>query len=117
MCHAVFQDLPFKIHVLTPAHIGRSGSRTWKVRLPLRADVFSYQQNIVIYFWDNGAEEFGKGVKKKAEKFQETFCLIFHSVDLHREKTAILRKSYLCQELTIFQNVTRMSLSIPTAYK
>jgi len=29
VCHAMFQDLPFKIHVLTPTHIGRGASHAW----------------------------------------------------------------------------------------
>jgi hypothetical protein len=29
VCRAVFQDIPFEIHVLIPTNIGRSGSHTW----------------------------------------------------------------------------------------
>jgi hypothetical protein len=73
-CHAVFQDLPFKIHVLTPTHTGRNRSQTWKVRLPLCADIFPYEQNIVIYFRGKVVQNLGKGLRDKPRSFKRHFA-------------------------------------------
>jgi hypothetical protein len=57
----MFQDIPFEIYVLTPINIGRS-------------DIFSYQQNIDIYFCCKGVQDFGKGLKDKLRSFRRHFA-------------------------------------------
>jgi len=48
MCCAIFQDLPFEIHVLMPTNIGRSGSQILKVWLHYIL-IFFHTNKILLY--------------------------------------------------------------------
>jgi hypothetical protein len=54
--------------------LGEADHELGKVQLPLHTDIFSYQQNIVIYFWGKVVQNLGKGLRDKPRSFKRHFA-------------------------------------------